>query len=273
MKKAILLAWAIALLVSACQTSSPEDVVLSQVEPWNSGDIEAAMALYTEDAAVKIQPAIPPGSPDQHSGKAALRAWFEELVAMNFEIDVEVVEVDGDTVTTRTKTWVDPTRQLGVAPLVATEVYTVEDGKIAGWTWTLTDESMRALESATAAAQAAPIANVTFDGEQCIYDGPVTMPVAPEVAFEFAPSVEPDRVALVVGPLKEGYTWEDVLESAEADGAGHVPRWAGPGYQIQYGPGSLVVAMEPGPYIVTCDTSPAYTNSRYPAALIEVTEI
>lgn len=274
MKKLLFLLLATAILSGGCQsTSSPDEVVLSQMEPWNSGDLEAALDLYTDDAYVKIQPAIPPGTPDRHSGKAELRAWFEELVAMNFEIDLEVLEVDGDTVTTRTKTWVDPTREMGVAPLVATEVYTVEDGKIAGWTWTLNDESLAAVETAMAAAPVAPTAaKVTFDGEQCSYEGPAMVPANAELTFEFDSSVEPDSVALVVGPLREGYTWEDVLEYAAEHGAGHVPPFAAPGYKIKYGPGSLVMTLDTGTHFAVCDTAPEYTNSHYPAALIEVTE-
>ncbi len=273
MRNLTFLLGAIVLLAGACQSSSPEDVVLSQMEPWNSGDAEAAMDLYADDASVSIQPALPPGAPSQHSGKAELRAWFDELAAMNFEIQIEVVEVDGNTVTTQTKTWADPTREMGVAPLVATEVYSVEDGKIAGWTWTLTDESLAAIETVMAAAQAAPMEpRVTFNGEQCFYEGPETMPAGAEVKFNFEPSVEPDKVALVVGSVKDGYTWEDIVEYSEDHGAGHVPPFAGPNYKIQYGAGSLVVAMEAGTYMVICDTSPQYTNSRHPAALIEVTK-
>lgn len=274
MRKLALLLWAIGLLASACQSTSPEEVVLSQMEPWNSGDVEAAMELYADDASVKIQPALPPGSPDQHSGKAELRAWFNELAAMNFELDVEVVKVDGNTVTTRTETWSDPTREIGVAPLIATEVYTVEDGKIAGWTWTLSDESLAAIEAAMVDAQAAPAAaKVTFDGEACYYEGPAAMSAQAEVTFEFEPSVEPDLVALVVGPLREDFTWEEVLDYSAENPAGHVPPYAAPGYQIQYGPGSLAVTVDTGSYYVVCATSPEHTNSAHPAALIKVREV
>lgn len=166
MRKLLLLATATVLLAGACQSTSQEEAVLAQMEPRNSGDVEAAMT---------------------------------------------------DT-------------------------------------------------------QAAPTAaEVTFDGERCLYEGPVTMPAQVELTFEFSPTVEPEMVALVVGPLKEGYTWEEVLEYSDENPAGDVPPFADPGYQIQYGPGSLVVTMEAGEHFVICDTSPTYTNSRHPAALIEMT--
>ena len=149
MKKMMSIFCVLVFLLAACQSSpQPEEAVLAQVEPYNAGDVDAAMALYTDDIVFRINPATPPGSPDQYSGKEELRAWFESLVAMNFEMQIEVVQVYGNTVTTKTQTWVDATRELGVAPLVATEVYTIEDGKIKEWIWNLSDESLAAIQAA-----------------------------------------------------------------------------------------------------------------------------
>jgi hypothetical protein len=75
----------------------------------------------------------------------------EGLVAVNWKGELEILQVEGDTVTTKSRTWADPTRALGVAPLEATLVYTVQDGKIKGWTWTLSDESLAKLQAAMAA--------------------------------------------------------------------------------------------------------------------------
>ena len=133
------------------QETDPASVVIADAEAISAGDIDAAMALWADDAVVKLVPPIPPDSPDTYTGKAELRAWFESLVAMNFKIEVEILQVEGDTVTALAKTWVDPTREMGVAPLVATEVYTVHDGKIKGLTWTLSDESLANLQAAMAA--------------------------------------------------------------------------------------------------------------------------
>jgi len=151
MKKILLLFCMLVFLLAACQsTPKPEEVVLAQVEPWNAGDVDAAMALYTDDIVVRFNPALPPGSPEQYNGKEELRAWFESLAAMNFEMQIDIVQVDGNTVTTKTQTWVDPTRELGVAPLFATEIVTVEDGKIKDWTWNLSEESLAAMQAAMA---------------------------------------------------------------------------------------------------------------------------
>jgi hypothetical protein len=133
------------------QETDPASVVMAIVEPLNAGDIDAAMAFFADDAVVKLVPPIPPGSPDTFTGAEEIRAWFEGLVAMNFEIHIEILQVEGDTVTTRTSSWVDATREMGVAPLVATEVYIVQGGKIKGFTWTISDESLTAIQAAMAA--------------------------------------------------------------------------------------------------------------------------
>jgi hypothetical protein len=61
-----------------------------------------------------------------------------------------VLKVEGDTVTTRTTTWHDFTRQIGVAPLEAIEVYVIENGQIASAMWTLSPESLAKLQAALA---------------------------------------------------------------------------------------------------------------------------
>ncbi|MBL7183251.1 MAG: nuclear transport factor 2 family protein [Anaerolineae bacterium] len=133
------------------QETDPASVVTALYEACNAGDVDAALALFTDDAVVKLVPALPPGSPDTYTGKEELRAWLEGLVAMNWEGEFEILQVEGDTVTTRLTSWADPTREIGIAPLVATEVYTVQDGKIKGFTWTLSDESLAKVQAALAA--------------------------------------------------------------------------------------------------------------------------
>ena len=66
-------------------------------------------------------------------------------------MEVTVLSVEGNTVTVESRVWQSDTRALGVAPLVATEVCVVEDGKIKSMTWTMSDESLAALGAALAA--------------------------------------------------------------------------------------------------------------------------
>jgi hypothetical protein len=201
------LAFAVLLIaLTGCQSQpSPEDILADLESALNAGDVDGAMAFFADDAVVKLVPALPPGSPDTYSGLEEIRGWFEELVAGNFEIDVDVLDVDGDTVATRTSTWMDATRELGVAPLVATEVYTFRQGKIRGFTWSISDESMARVQAAMA-----PAMTVIFEGDVCSYEGPTTIP-AGRVNVNWAIKGRArDGYALAVVTLDEGKTFEDL---------------------------------------------------------------
>jgi hypothetical protein len=282
MRKTLMMLGAFALLLTACQSaSSAEEVVLAAAEPWNTGDVEAAMDFYNDDTVVKFEPAAfstLTGAPSQYSGMAELRAWFEELKEMNFTIEVDVVAVDGNTVTTETRTWVDATRDLGVAPLVATEVYAVEDGKITGWTWTLSESSFEQVQMAIQAL--APPASepeaidvsVVFDGETCSYDGPTEVVLGTVLSITFDDSAYPG--AMVIGHVRDGTTQEEFISYIESTPGGSPPPYAGdanPGIRIGAGP-LEVVLDQAGAYTLSCGTSPQDTNEQFAGAWIEVAE-
>lgn len=127
--------------------TSPWEVLQDSLKPFNAGDLDGSLAYWTDDAVVKLIGA-PPGQPDTMRGKAELRAWVESLFAAHFEIQEELIKEEGDTLTVKALTWMDPTRQLGVAPLEGMEVYVVRNGKIASLTWTISPESQAKLQAA-----------------------------------------------------------------------------------------------------------------------------
>jgi LPXTG-motif cell wall-anchored protein len=112
------------------------------------GVYEGHLALRADDGTFQLE-GLPSG-PETYKGKEQLRSEFEDEIANHIEIQVEVLKVEGDTVTTRTTTWHDFTRQIGVAPLEATEVYVIENGQIASATWTLSPESLAKVQAALA---------------------------------------------------------------------------------------------------------------------------
>jgi ketosteroid isomerase-like protein len=126
-------------------TLKPEEVVLSVAQGWDQGPLtptilDASLAWFADDAIV-ILIGLPPDQPDTFRGKAQIRAWWEALANHEFNLQLEVRDVAGDSVTTQTLTWMDWSRQAGVAPIRATEVYVVRDGKIVSETWTISPES------------------------------------------------------------------------------------------------------------------------------------
>ncbi len=126
-----------------------ENVLTTMADALNAGDVEATMALFTDDAIIKLLfgDARPPSS---HIGREQVRFFMEDLVANNFKIQVEILQVLGDIAITRTKTWMDPTIQLGIAPLDFIEIYHIEDGKIEGFVDIATDETVAKIKAALA---------------------------------------------------------------------------------------------------------------------------
>ena len=134
-------------------TTKPEDVVLSAAQGWEAltpAILDAALAWYADDAVVTLI-GLPPDQPNTFRGKAQIRAWFEELAAHEFNLKLEVREVSVDSVTTQTRTWMDWSRQAGIAPIIATEVFVIHDGKIVSETWTISTESQAQLTAISGA--------------------------------------------------------------------------------------------------------------------------
>lgn len=123
------------------------DLAANSVKPLNMGDIDTAMAAFTDDAVVKL---MLPGAPETYTGAAEIRSWMEGLAALHWEGQVEILNVEGNLVTSRIKTWMDPTRAAGIAPLEGMEEYTFRADKIVAYTWTPTAETLAKLAKLTA---------------------------------------------------------------------------------------------------------------------------
>jgi ketosteroid isomerase-like protein len=137
---AVILALPLALYA---QETDPAAVVTAAYEAWNSGDVDAYLALVADDAVVDI-----PGF-GTYTGLEEIRAWMEGLLPLNPQMEFEILQVEGDTVTLRSSYTDDDFRALGVV-LEADEVIVVEDGKVKSDTWIATEESMAELQAAMA---------------------------------------------------------------------------------------------------------------------------
>ena len=126
------------------QESDPEALVRSLYEALNTGDIDAALAFYADDAVESL------GDFGTFSGKEELRSSFETEAARNATWELEDFQVEGDTVTFTNRYTDNNLRALGVT-LEGIEVSTIQDGKFTTDTWTATEESLAALQAATAA--------------------------------------------------------------------------------------------------------------------------
>jgi glucose/arabinose dehydrogenase len=135
--------------------------------------------------------------------------------------------------------------------------------------------SAGAQSESTAAPTTTPAemdAKVVFDGETCSYVGPAAVPDGTKVAFEFEATAKSDDIAMVVGGVEPGTTWEQYAEWADRAAAGSPPPFGTSDYRVLIGPGSLAVTLHDTDYVVNCATSPSDTNENFAAAFIEVSE-
>jgi hypothetical protein len=148
--------------------------------------------------------------------------------------------VEDGVVYAESKTWMDFTRELGVAPNDWHEVFTVEDGKITGYWSVITEEALAEFRPALCAAlpeacpepaappDAEPVSEITITIENgtCPYDGPmvlqagdvnVTAAVKDETGEKYAVSfftIEPnhDFVNLMASTYNPGPpAWSDIV--------------------------------------------------------------
>ena len=72
-----------------------EKVLTAETDALNAGDVDATMALYTDDIIFKFVPMVPP--PGAYIGAERVRLFMEGLVAGNFKIQFKILQVLGDT--------------------------------------------------------------------------------------------------------------------------------------------------------------------------------
>lgn len=251
MKSKIVVISMIVVLLSACTNSAPETLVQDLGTALNAGDVDAAMALMADNAVFTVDFA---GNLELYSGSEEIRSLYSELVAGNFRIETTPESIDGNTVTTMTKTWGDGVP--GDEPNTAVEVYVIEDGKISSITWTPTDETIAKYQAMMIEADT-PQINITFDGNQCIYNGPDSLP-ASEVTFTLdvedkAEQTEHDLYGVAIMYLDEDKGFEDIDTWESLD----PPSWAALRYFLEAEKGSVdsitfPVDADRGPLYLTC---------------------
>jgi len=148
---------------------------------------------------------------------------------------------------------------------------------------------------AVAATPAAISATVTFDGQACTYAGPAVIPLGAAVTFTLVNTPAWAKgslgAALLVAPVRDGTSWEQVLTYAETHHVFPFPEWMripGTGFD-RYGVGedglgealslvpdeqrsdkTVTAVMTRNLYIVVCNTHPDEGQSPYPAILLTV---
>jgi hypothetical protein len=146
-----------------------------------------------------------------------------------------------------------------------------------------------AVTPAPAATPDAIVVAVTFDGTKCTYTGPAVVPTGSTIAWTLVntpAALEGSRgAALVVVPVVDGTTWEQIVADVDTIKGTDIPAWsvipgAGPTgldeVEVLYPEGAaagntLTTKMTRNAYYIGCHTSPEETNKPYPGTLIKVT--
>lgn len=120
----VVLTTTIALLsasVTSGQAADPAAIFRQYADAVNRGDVDGALALFTEDATWVRGGRCPPGA---CVGQAAVRAELETEVTSQHRIDIIDTQVTGSTLTARAEFQTVMTRAAGVERIIL--AYTVE---------------------------------------------------------------------------------------------------------------------------------------------------
>ena len=113
--------------VATAQEADASAVFVEFVEAVNAGDVDAGLALFTEDATWLRGGRCPPGA---CTGQAAIRAELEKDVADHHDLDIINVHVTGNTLTARVELRTDATRAVGIERAIQIFTLEFEGGKI-----------------------------------------------------------------------------------------------------------------------------------------------
>lgn len=245
-----------------------EAVVLDMVRRLNEGDVEGSLDYFAEDV-VSYFIGMPPTGMEFYRGREGLRPMWEYCVGDNFEWEVEIIGAEGNIVTAKTKTWLDFTRDLGVAPNEFIDVFKVEDGKITVYGSTMTEQALAEFKPALAevmepaatpdTSSETPGAEMSFtiaDGT-CSYNGPAVLQAGNIKVNWEVKDQDREAYALTLFTLETGKDMVDLMASTTNAGP---PSWSDMVFHKELGPGKSQtydgLILEEGTVYVVCWSRP-----------------
>jgi hypothetical protein len=184
----VVLAACLVLLLAGCG-AKPDQVALDLAEALNAGDLEAALALFAEDAVVTSV------NPEPYSGKAAIQAWLEGMIADDFQLTPEIVEVVENTVIESDSMSMDSMSFYGIETLTGQTELVVEDGLIQTMNFSWSEETLADLMAAPFVAEE-DLIGIWSVGTYIQYKADGTLRVA-------------DRIADLSEPVSEAHPGSD----------------------------------------------------------------
>lgn len=220
-------------------------LVLDMVARLNAGDVEGSLAYFAEDAVAYFI-GMPPTGMEFYPSREAIRPVWEYCISENFKWEVEITQVSGEFVYANTKTWMNFTQDLGVAPNDFTDVFQVKDGKIAVYASTITEDALAdfkpallevmPLEPTPDTSSEIPGSELSFTSadHSCSYDGPAVIQ-AGEIKVNWeVKDQDRDDYALTFFTLDEGKDMVDLMASTINPSP---PAWSDMIFIKELGPG------------------------------------
>lgn len=242
-------------------------VVLKMVERLNAGDIDGSLAYFAGDA-LSYFVGMPPTGMEFYDGAEALRPTWEFCVSDHFEWELEITNVEGEFVYANARTWLDFTRQLGVAPNEFTEVYQVRDGKIVTYGSTMTEAALAKFKPAfyeavpPEPAEAPPAVPPASEMTVTLADGTCTTDVSGALQagdVSVIVNVEDQGkpiYAVTLFSLEDGKDMLDLMASTVQDSP---PSWTKSILMKEYGPGeseAYSLTLKEGQVYLVCWSKP-----------------
>ena len=252
-------------------TANPADdpkakIVLDMVAKLNAGDVDGSLAYFAEDALSYFM-GLPPTGIEYYRGGEGLRPMWEYCVSDNFEWKVEITYVEGNIVYAKAQTWLDFTRQLGVAPNDFIDIYEIQDGKIVTYGSMITEEALDEFKPAINAAmppEPTPIpagdpvseVTVTIAEGTCSTDNPVALKAGELKVNVNVADQDQEKYAVGLFTLDEGKDMLDLMASTALDSP---PVWTHTRMLKELDPGeqaSYATTVEEGPVYLVCFSQP-----------------
>ena len=242
-------------------------LVLEMVARLNEGNVEGSLAYFSEDALTYFI-GMPPTGMEYYQGREAIRPTWEFAAGDNFKWELEIIDAWGDFVSARTKTWMDFTRELGVAPNEFTEIFKIEDGKITLYSSTMTEQALEEFKPAllevmpmpptpdTSAENPGSDLNFTFEGGTCTYDGPAVLKAGDLKVNVEVKDQDRESFALTFFTLEEGKDLVDLMASTTRPVP---PSWSDMFFLSELSPGeskTSEITVEEGEVYVVCFSKP-----------------
>jgi len=211
-------------------------IVLEMIERVNSEDYAGAAELVADDMMAYFI-GMPPTGMEIYWGKEQFRTFLEECcTGQNFAWEVTPWRVRNGVVFAEAKTWMDFTRELGVAPNIFHEMFTVEEGKITQYASIMDEAALARFKPALAEvipelfevvwpADETPVGELTItiaDGS-CAYDGPMTLQAGNVLLNVEVQDQQKEKYAVGFFTLDEDKDMIDLMASTNRDSP---PPWS-----------------------------------------------